>query len=146
MSQPAITYESLLKGVETAIENAETERRRGVHDDFSADRAIGAGLAVLELWRSLASTIVAECPSMRERFDVDTDRLSDRVIPFLRRKTTMHNVNLADALRLAINVLRDSAEARKMPSGVDLDGASAALHADAAEVLSESLEQLHDHE
>lgn len=82
MSQPAITYESLLKGVETAIENAETERRRGVHDDFSADRAIGAGLAVLELWRSLASTIVAECPSMRERFDVDTDRLSDRVIPF----------------------------------------------------------------
>lgn len=65
MSQPAIIYENLLKGVETAIEKAETERHRGVHDDFSEDRAIGA-----------------ECPSMRERFDADTDRLSNRVIPF----------------------------------------------------------------
>lgn len=57
----------------------------------------------------------------------------------------MHNVTIADALRLAINLLRDSAESRKMPSGVDLDGATAALHADAADVLGESLEQLRDH-
>lgn len=58
----------------------------------------------------------------------------------------MPDVTLADALRLAINVLRDSAEARKMPSGVGLDGTTAALHADAADVLGESLEQLRDHE
>ena len=58
----------------------------------------------------------------------------------------MPNVTLVDALRLAINVLRDSAEARKMPSGIALDGATAALHADAADVLGESLGQMHDHE
>jgi len=58
----------------------------------------------------------------------------------------MADVTLADALRLAINVLRDSAESRKMPSGVDLNGATAALHANAADVLDDSLEQLRDHE
>lgn len=35
----------------------------------------------------------------------------------------MPDLALADALRLAINVLRDSAESRKMPSGVVLDDA-----------------------
>lgn len=58
----------------------------------------------------------------------------------------MLDVTIADALRLATNVLRDSAEARKMPSGVDLDGTTAALHADAAVVLGESLEQVRDQE
>ncbi|WP_203234297.1 hypothetical protein [Burkholderia mayonis] len=58
----------------------------------------------------------------------------------------MTNLTVADALRLAINTLRDVAESRKMPSGVELDDATAELHADAAEVLDESLEQLRGHE
>ncbi|MFP3506908.1 hypothetical protein [Burkholderia sp. SIMBA_062] len=58
----------------------------------------------------------------------------------------MPDLTLADALRLAINVLRDSAESRKMPSGVDLDNAVAELHAIAADVLDDSLEQLRGHE
>jgi hypothetical protein len=62
------------------------------------------------------------------------------------RKTTMPDLTLADALRLAINVLPDSAESRKMPSGVDLDNAAAELHASAADVLDDSLEQLRGHE
>lgn len=53
---------------------------------------------------------------------------------------------LADALRLAINVLRDSAESRKMPSGTDLDRAIAALHVDAANMLSDSLVLLRAYE
>ena len=40
----------------------------------------------------------------------------------------------ADALRLAINALRDVAESRKMPSGIPIDGAAAELHAEAADV------------
>ncbi|KVL70300.1 hypothetical protein [Burkholderia ubonensis] len=47
----------------------------------------------------------------------------------------MPNLTVADALHLAINALRDVAESRKMPSGVELDGATAELHADAAAVL-----------
>jgi hypothetical protein len=58
----------------------------------------------------------------------------------------MANLTVADALRLAINTLRDVAESRKMPSGVELDDSTAALHADAADVLDESLEQLRGHE
>ncbi|WP_186057829.1 hypothetical protein [Burkholderia gladioli] len=58
----------------------------------------------------------------------------------------MADLTLADALRLAINLLRDAAESRKMPSGIELDDAAASLHADAAGVLEESLEQLRDHE
>jgi hypothetical protein len=50
------------------------------------------------------------------------------------------------ALRAAINVLRDSAESRKMPSGEPLDEASVQLHFDAAETLEESLSDLRDHE
>jgi hypothetical protein len=51
-------------------------------------------------------------------------------------------MTVAEALRLAINVLRDSAESRKMPSGVELDEVTAALHASAADVLDDSLKQL----
>ncbi|WP_181885637.1 hypothetical protein [Trinickia dinghuensis] len=58
----------------------------------------------------------------------------------------MPDMTLADALRLAINVLRDAAESRKMPSGIELDGTAAELHATAADVLGESLEQLGDRE
>ncbi len=58
----------------------------------------------------------------------------------------MPDLTLADALRLAINVLRDSAESRKMPSGVVLDNVAAELHASAADVLDDSLEQLRGHE
>jgi hypothetical protein len=55
-------------------------------------------------------------------------------------------LTIADALLLAINVLRDSAELRKMPSGIDLDDAIANLHADAAETLEGSLSDLVDNE
>jgi len=55
-------------------------------------------------------------------------------------------VTPADALRLAINVLRDTAESRQMPSGIAIDQATADLHADAADTLQTSLEGLHDHE
>ena len=41
----------------------------------------------------------------------------------------MPDLTLADALRLAINALRHSAESRKMPSGVGGDDAEAELHA-----------------
>ncbi|KVU25140.1 hypothetical protein WK65_14300 [Burkholderia ubonensis] len=47
----------------------------------------------------------------------------------------MLNLTVAEALHLAISTLRDVAESRKMPSGVELDGATAELHADAAAVL-----------
>lgn len=58
----------------------------------------------------------------------------------------MPDLPLADALRLAINTLRDVAESRKLPSGIELDDATADLHASAADVLDESLEQLRGHE
>lgn len=58
----------------------------------------------------------------------------------------MPDLSVTDALRLAINVLRDVAESRKMPSGVELDDAAAELHASAADVLDESLEQPRGHE
>ena len=46
------------------------------------------------------------------------------------------------ALKAAINVLRDSAYCRKMPSGEHLDDASVALHFDAANTLEASLSDL----
>jgi len=58
----------------------------------------------------------------------------------------MSAVTIALALRAAINVLRDSAESRKMPSGEPLDEASVQLHVDAADTLEESLSDLRDHE
>ena len=58
----------------------------------------------------------------------------------------MPSLTPADALRLAINALRDVAESRKMPSGEALDAATADLHADAADALSESLAALREHE
>lgn len=54
----------------------------------------------------------------------------------------MPDLTIADALRLAVNVLRDSAESRKMPSGVPLDEQSVELHTHAAETLEESLKDL----
>jgi hypothetical protein len=58
----------------------------------------------------------------------------------------MSKLTTALALRAAINVLRDSAESRKMPSGETLDDASIELHFDAAETLEEALSALRDHE
>jgi hypothetical protein len=58
----------------------------------------------------------------------------------------MSNLTIALALRAAINVLRDSAETRKMPSGEPLDDASVQLHLDAAETLEDALSDLRDHE
>lgn len=57
----------------------------------------------------------------------------------------MPDLTLADALCLAINVLKDSAESRKMPAGIKLDQATAELHADAAETLETSLAELRGH-
>lgn len=50
----------------------------------------------------------------------------------------------ADALRLAINALRDCAESNRMPSGVVLDSQAALLHAEAACELEEALATLRD--
>lgn len=58
----------------------------------------------------------------------------------------MSSMTTADALRLAINILRDTAESRRMPSGVRLDELTAGLHADAAETLEAPLADLRDHE
>ncbi|WP_167338332.1 hypothetical protein [Paraburkholderia oxyphila] len=58
----------------------------------------------------------------------------------------MPDLTVADALRLAINTLRDVAESRKMPAGVELDDVTAGLHAAAADVLDESLDQLRGYE
>lgn len=58
----------------------------------------------------------------------------------------MPALTTALALRAAINVLRDSAESRSMPSGEPLDDASVELHLDAAETLEEALSALRDHE
>lgn len=58
----------------------------------------------------------------------------------------MASMTVADALRMAINALKDVAESRRMPSGIELDHSTAALHADAAETLESSLAGLQDHE
>ncbi|MCY0852532.1 hypothetical protein [Cupriavidus sp. D39] len=58
----------------------------------------------------------------------------------------MTSLTTADALRLAINVLRDAAESRKLPSGAELNEATAGLHADAADTLEASLVDLEGHE
>lgn len=47
----------------------------------------------------------------------------------------MSQLTTALALRVAINVLRDSAESRRMPSGEPLDDAGVQLHLDAADIL-----------
>ena len=52
----------------------------------------------------------------------------------------------ADALRLAINLLRDSAETRRMPSGEGLTDDVVRLHADAADVLEDALSELRSSE
>lgn len=48
---------------------------------------------------------------------------------------------VAAALRLAINVLRDSAESRRMPSGVMLDERPVELHIEAAETFEDFLQE-----
>ena len=58
----------------------------------------------------------------------------------------MSGLTAALALRAAINVLRDSAESRRMPGGEPLDEAGVQLHLDAAETLEESLADLGDYE
>ena len=58
----------------------------------------------------------------------------------------MSKLTPALALRAAINLLRDSAESRKMPSGEPLDDGVVQLHFDAADTLEESLADLRDHE
>ncbi|MCE4548031.1 MULTISPECIES: hypothetical protein [unclassified Caballeronia] len=58
----------------------------------------------------------------------------------------MTELTTALALRAAINVLRDSAECRRMPSGEPLDDAGVDLHFEAAEVLEDALSNLRDHE
>lgn len=58
----------------------------------------------------------------------------------------MSDMTPADALRLAINVLQDSAESCKMPCGISLDPATAEVHADAAETLKATVADLRDHE
>lgn len=47
--------------------------------------------------------------------------------------------DLADALRAAINVLRDSAESRRMPSGEPLTAEAVTLHTAAADRIEDSL-------
>ncbi|WP_203234304.1 hypothetical protein [Burkholderia mayonis] len=42
----------------------------------------------------------------------------------------MPDMTIADALRLEINVLRDAAESRKIPRGIEYDEATVTLHAD----------------
>ncbi len=49
-----------------------------------------------------------------------------------------------DALRLAINALKDCAESNRMPSGIVLDSRTASLHAEAADELEEVLANLMD--
>lgn len=61
-------------------------------------------------------------------------------------KVTLPEMTNANALRLAINVLRDSAEPRRMPSGPELDDAAAGLNARSADVPDEPLEPRRDHE
>lgn len=58
----------------------------------------------------------------------------------------MPSLTPADALRLAINALKDAAESRKMPSGIALDQAAVELHVEAAETLESSLAALREKE
>jgi hypothetical protein len=58
----------------------------------------------------------------------------------------MRQLTTALALGAAINVLRDSAESRRMPSGGPLDDAGVDLHFEAAEVLEEALSTPRNHD
>lgn len=48
-------------------------------------------------------------------------------------------ITMDEALRAAINVLRDSAESGRMPSGAPLDATAAAVHVDSAALLESLL-------
>ncbi|WP_175442904.1 hypothetical protein [Hydrogenophaga sp. PML113] len=52
----------------------------------------------------------------------------------------------ADALRHAINVLRDSAESGRMPNGTELDANAIAQLVEAAETLDAALDALRGYE
>jgi hypothetical protein len=58
----------------------------------------------------------------------------------------MTQLTTALALRAAINVLRDSAESRRMPSGEPLNEAGVELHFEPADVLEDALSTLREHE
>ncbi|MDR5832557.1 hypothetical protein P9250_32420 [Caballeronia sp. LP006] len=58
----------------------------------------------------------------------------------------MTQLTTALALRAAINVLRDSAESRRMPSGEPLNEAGVEHHFEAADVLEDALSTLREHE
>lgn len=57
----------------------------------------------------------------------------------------MAQLTLVEALRLAINVLRDSAESRSTPSGFEMDAGLAELHGQAADLLDDTLQDLLNH-
>ena len=52
-------------------------------------------------------------------------------------------ITMDEALRAAINVLRDSAESGRMPSGEPLDAAAVAVHVNSAALLESSLPMSH---
>lgn len=56
----------------------------------------------------------------------------------------MPDILISDALRLAINILRDAAESARMPSGIALDQPTADLHAEAADTLETALADMAD--
>ena len=58
------------------------------------------------------------------------------------REDDNHGLTLADALRAAVNVLRDSAESGRMPSGESLPPAALAVHVEAADRLAAELRDL----
>lgn len=57
----------------------------------------------------------------------------------------MDPLTIADALRLAINDLRDVAESHRMPSASELDEATSGMHANAEETLATLLDDLREH-
>jgi hypothetical protein len=60
----------------------------------------------------------------------------------VKKDGLLNNLNLIDALQLAITVLRDSSDTLKMPSGITLGAEIADLHSEAAEILEHSLQDL----
>jgi len=60
-----------------------------------------------------------------------------------QKREIIKNLNsIAFLILVAINVLRDSAEYQKMPSGIAIDRTTVDLNTDAANILAESLDQL----
>ena len=59
-------------------------------------------------------------------------------------KTEFNAIALEDAIRAAVNVLRDSAESGRMPSGEALPQEAIAVHLDAADRLQRLQDVLRD--